>query len=161
MSFAISTLTTYGPLLLIRVARSPTQVGALIGGEGAFALAVSLAVGAASDRLPRSALGRRLPFVVTGAAVTILALALLPFCHAYTTASAAVLAFFVGYYAYYPPYRALYADLLPRSLYPRAQASQALARGLGLGGALVAGGLLIGLWAPLPFAVAASAVART
>ncbi|MGZ4416303.1 MAG: hypothetical protein ACXVRZ_18325, partial [Gaiellaceae bacterium] len=84
-----------------------------------------------------------------------------PFCHAYTTASAAVLAFFVGYYAYYPPYRALYADLLPRSLYPRAQASQALARGLGLGGALVAGGLLIGLWAPLPFAVAASAVART
>jgi hypothetical protein len=41
--------------------------------------------------------------------------------------------FFVGYYVYYPPYRALYADLLPRRLYARAQAGQAIARGAGLG----------------------------
>ena len=27
--------------------------------------------------------------------------------------------FFVGYYLYYPPYRAIYADLLPRRLLAR------------------------------------------
>jgi maltose/moltooligosaccharide transporter len=60
-----------------------------------------------------------------------------------------------------PPYRALYADLLPRRLYARAQAGQAIARGSGLGIALLAGGLLLGLWQPLPFLIAAGALAAT
>jgi MFS family permease len=72
-----------------------------------------------------------------------------------------VLAFFVGYYVYYPPYRALYADLLPRRLYARAQAAQAIARGTGLGAALLMGGLLLGVWQPLPFLIAAAALAAT
>ena len=72
-----------------------------------------------------------------------------------------VLAFFVGYYIYYPPYRALYADLLPRTLYARAQAGQAIARGLGLGFALLTGGLLLGLWQPLPFLIAAVVLVAT
>jgi hypothetical protein len=49
---------------------------------------------------------------------------LLLFSWSVGVAAAAVLTFFVGYYVYYPPYRALYADLLPRSLYARAQAGQ-------------------------------------
>jgi predicted MFS family arabinose efflux permease len=69
--------------------------------------------------------------------------------------------FFVGYYAYYPPYRALYADLLPRRLYARAQASQAVLRGAGLGAALLAGGLLLSVWSPLPFLIAAAAAVAT
>ena len=161
LALAISVLTTYGPVILIRLVHSPTVVGALIGGEGAFALVVPLAAGAISDQLPPSTLGRRFPFIVAGAPLAAAALALFPFGSSVGLAGAAVLAFFIGYYLYYPPYRALYADLLPRSLYARAQAGQAIARGAGLGMALLAGGLLLGAWQPLPFLLAATVLAAT
>jgi MFS family permease len=161
LALAISVLTTYGPVILIHLANSPTTVGALIGGEGAFALVVPLAAGAISDRLPPSPLGRRLPFVLLGVPFCAAGLVVLPFSSSLGIAGAAVLAFFVGYYVYYPPYRALYADLLPRRLYARAQAGQAVARGFGLGVALLAGGLLLGLWQPLPFLIAAGALGAT
>ncbi|HEX7082852.1 MAG TPA: MFS transporter [Gaiellaceae bacterium] len=158
LAFGISVLTTYGPVVLARLTSSSTQIGALIGGEGAFALAIPVVSGALSDRLGGSPRRRRLPFVAAGAPLVAFGLVLLPFGHSYVLAGAAVLAFYVGYYLYYPPYRALYADLLPRELYARAQASQAVLRGSGLGVALLAGGLLLGLWAPLPFLLAAAAV---
>jgi MFS family permease len=161
LALAISTLTTYGPVILIKLAESPTVVGALVGGEGALALVVPITAGAISDRLPPSPLGRRLPFVLLGAPLAAAALVLLPFSSSIGIAGAAVLVFFVGYYVYYPPYRALYADLLPRRLYARAQAGQAIARGAGLGFALLVGGLLLGLWQPLPFLIAAGILAAT
>jgi MFS family permease len=161
LAFAISVLTTYGPVILIHLTSSTTTVGAIIGGEGAFALIVPLAAGAISDRLPPSPLGRRFPFVVAGAPLAAAGLALLPFSHSTAIAATTVLAFFVGYYLYYPPYRALYADLLPRRLYARAQAGQAIARGAGLGGALLAGGLLLGIWQPLAFLLGAGILAAT
>ena len=161
LAFAISVLTTYGPVILIRLVDSPAKVGALVGGEGAFALVVPVVAGAISDRLPPSPLGRRLPFVLAGAPLVTAALVILPFSPSYRVAGAAVLAFFVGYYLYYPPYRALYADLLPRTLYARAQSGQAIARGAGLGVALLAGGLLLGVWRPLPFVIAAGVVVAT
>jgi hypothetical protein len=101
LALAISVLTTYGPVILIHFAHSPTTVGALIGGEGALALVVPLASGAISDRLPPSALGRRLPFVLLGAPFAGAALVLLPFSSSIGIAGAAVLIFFVGYYVYY------------------------------------------------------------
>jgi MFS family permease len=161
LALAISVLTTYGPVILIHLTNSPTAVGALLGGEGAFALVVPLASGAISDRLPDSSLGRRLPFVLLGAPFVAVALVALPFSPSAAIAGAAVLTFFVGYYLYYPPYRALYADLLPRTMYARAQAGQAIARGAGLGIALMSGGLLLGLWQPLPFLVAAVMLTAT
>jgi MFS family permease len=97
-----------------------------------------------------------MPFVLLGTPLAAAGLVLLPFSSSIALAGAAVLAFFVGYYIYYPPYRALYADLLPRTLYARAQAGQAIARGAGLGIALLTGGLLLGLWQPLPFLIAAT-----
>jgi MFS family permease len=161
LALGISTLTTYGPVILIKLAESPTVVGALIGAEGALALVVPIAAGGMSDRLPPSPLGRRMPFVLFGAPLATAALAVFPFGSSIGIAGAAVLVFFVGYYAYYPPYRALYADLLPRRLYARAQAGQAIARGAGLGFALLVGGLLLGLWQPLPFLIAAGILAVT
>ena len=161
LALAISLLTTYGPVILIHLVHSPASVGALIGAEGAFALVVPLVSGGLSDRLPPSPLGRRLPFVIAGAPLACTGLALLPFSPSTSVAALTVLAFFVGYYIYYPPYRALYADLLPRRLYARAQAGQAIARGLGLGVALLAGGLLLGVWQPLPFLIGAAALAAT
>jgi hypothetical protein len=61
LALAISVITTFGPVILIALGHSTTMVGALIGGEGAFALVVPLAAGALSDRLPplRSAAGSR------------------------------------------------------------------------------------------------------
>jgi MFS family permease len=159
LALAISVLTTYGPVVLAHLTSSTTQIGALIGGEGAFALAIPIVSGALSDRLGGSPRRRRLPFVAAGAPLVVFGLLLLPLGHSYLLAGLAVLAFYVGYYLYYPPYRALYADLLPRELYARAQASQAVLRGVALGAALLAGGLLLGLWIALPFAIAAVAVA--
>jgi MFS family permease len=165
LAFAISVLTTYGPVVLLRLTDSTVVVGALIGGEGAFALVIPLISGTLSDRLPGSPAARRFPFVLAGAPLIATGLVLLGFSDSFggsfVLAAVAVLAFFVGYYLYYPPYRALYADLLPRSFYARAQSSQAILRGAGLGVALLAGGLLLSVWQPLPFAIAAIAVVAT
>ena len=161
LAFAMAMLTTYGPVVLLKVAHSPAGVGALIGGEGAFALAIPLVAGVLSDRLPASTYGRRLPFVLVGGPMLVAGLVLLPFASIYAVAAVAVLMFFIGYYLYYPPYRALYADLLPRTLFARAQASQAVLRGAGLGAALIAGGLLLSAWTPLPFVIAGGTVLVT
>jgi MFS family permease len=72
-----------------------------------------------------------------------------------------ILMFFVGYYLYYPPYRAIYADILPRRLFARAQSAQAIQRGAGLGIALIAGGLLLSAWTPLPFVLGAAVLGLT
>jgi MFS family permease len=161
LAFAISVLTTYGPVVLIHLTNSTSKVGALIGAEGAFALVVPIVAGTWSDRLPGSPVARRLPFVLVGAPLIVLGLIGLPFSTSIVLAGASILVFFVGYYAYYPPYRALYADLLPQRLYARAQAGQAVLRGAGLGAALLAGGLLLSVWRPLPFAIAAATVVAT
>jgi MFS family permease len=161
LAFAISVLTTFGPVVLIRLTNSTSQVGAIIGAEGAFALVVPLVSGVLSDRLPGSPAARRLPFILIGAPLIVAGLVILPFSGSIAVAALSVLAFFIGYYAYYPPYRALYADLLPQRLYARAQAGQAVLRGAGLGAALLAGGLLISVWRPLPFAIAAAAAVAT
>lgn len=137
-------------------------MGALIGGEGAFALVVPLLSGTLSDRLTIGArFGQRVPFVIAGAPLVGAGLVLLPFAPDYQLAGVFVLAFFVGYYLYYPPYRAMYADVLPRRLLPRAQSSQAVMRGAGLGVAMIGGGLLLSVWTPLPFVVGACVLGLT
>ncbi len=161
LAFALTMITTYGPVVLLHVAHSPARVGALIGGEGAFALLVPLTAGALSDRMPATAIGRRMPFVIVGTPMLALGVVLLPWAPDYLAAAVVVLLFFVGYYLYYPPYRALYADLLPTKLMPRAQANQAVLRGIGLGAALLAGGLLLDAWTPLPFVLAAAVLLAT
>ena len=96
LAFAISVLTTYGPVVLIQLTNSTSQVGALIGGEGAFALVIPLVSGALSDRLPGSPAARRIPFVVAGAPLIVTGLVLLAFSGSFVLAAVAVLAFFVG-----------------------------------------------------------------
>src|SRR5262249_56855239 len=48
LAFAISMLTTYGPVILIRLTNSTSKVGLLLGAEGALALFVPLMSGALS-----------------------------------------------------------------------------------------------------------------
>ncbi len=161
LAFALSTLTSYGPSILYDKVHDTGVVGAILGGEGALALALPLVAGALSDRLPPTRLGKRLPFVLLGGPLALAGLVLLPLSVNLLVAAIAVGMFFVGYYLYYPPYRALYADLLPRHLYARSQASQGVLRGVGLGVALLSGGFFLDLWMPLPFVVAGSLLLLT
>ena len=161
LALTISVLTTYGPVILIHLVHSPTAVGALIGAEGALA-----------PRRPaclRCALGS-----IAGLAVRSSA----PLCHCRRAARM--------HGARCPPVQhfdggrrghgvGVLRRLLrllptvpgplrrppPRRLYARAQSVQAIARGVGLGAALLTGGLFLGLWQPLPFLIAAAALAAT
>ena len=160
LAFGVAVLTTYAPVLLGRATDFGAAIGLAIGAEGAFALFLPVLVGSLSDRT-RTRLGRRLPYALFATPLLVLPLALLPFSASYSATVALVSLFYVGYFVYYPPYQALFADLVPSSYAGRAQGVQGVARGLGLGAALVGGGLLLSVWAPLPFLLAAAAVILT
>lgn len=154
LALSITIVSTYLPVVLKDFTDSTTVIGLIIGGEGLFALFLPLYIGSWSDNVD-TRFGRRLPFLVVAAPVAAIALILMPLAPSLLAVAALALVFFVAYFAFYPPYRALYPDLVPERMYGRAQSSQAIFRGLGLGLALVAGGVLLALWQPLPFALAA------
>jgi MFS family permease len=158
LALAMSVLTTYAPLLLGESTSSSSAVGLAVGGEGIFALFLPILVGALSDRTS-TRLGARLPYAIFATPLLVLPLAILPFAHGYAQTVGLVSLFFVGYFVYYPPYQALFAELVPSSHQGRAQGAQGVMRGLGLGAALVGGGLLLSVWTPLPFALAGLAFA--
>jgi MFS family permease len=157
LALGISVLTTYAPLLLGEATSSAGAIGIAIGAEGAFALFLPLLIGSLSDRT-RTRFGRRIPYALAGVPLLVAPLVILPFAHGYAETVALVSLFFVGYFVYYPPYQALFAELVPSSHQGRAQGWQGVMRGLGLGAALVGGGLLLTVWTPLPFVLAAAAV---
>ncbi len=160
LAAAVTVLTTYAPVLLGKSTDSGAAIGLAIGGEGLFALFLPVLVGSLSDRT-RSRLGRRLPYAVFAAPLLVVPLVLVPFSTSYAMTVALVSLFFVGYFVYYPPYQALFAELVPASHQGRAQGLQGVMRGLGLGAALVGGGLLLSVWAPLPFVLGGLAVVVT
>lgn len=158
LALAITTVSTYLPVLAQEFTDSSIVIGLLIGGEGLLALWLPLTIGAWSDRLV-TPLGGRLPFLIAAAPPLIAALALLGFVSSVLTAALVVAVFFVGYFVAYEPYRALYPDLVSHDVAGRAQSSQAIFRGLGTFLALLGGGLLISIGDPWPFVGAALIVA--
>jgi MFS family permease len=160
LALAITTVSTYLPVLAEDFSDSSIVIGLLIGGEGLIALWLPLVVGSWSDRL-RTPLGRRLPFILAATPALVLALAVLGFVNTIAEAAIVVAVFFVGYFVAYEPYRALYPDLVDDEIAGRAQGSQAIFRGLGTFLALVGGGLLISISEPLPFIAAAVVVAAS
>jgi Na+/melibiose symporter-like transporter len=157
LALAITTVSTYLPVLAEDFSDSSIVIGLLIGGEGLIALWLPLVVGSWSDRL-RTPLGRRLPFILAATPALVIALAVLGFVDSIAGAAIVVAIFFVGYFVAYEPYRALYPDLVDHAIAGRAQGSQAIFRGLGTFLALVGGGLLISIADPLPFIAAAVVV---
>ena len=83
-------------------------------------------------------------------------LCLIPFMPSFWTITVVVLCFFAAYYVYEPPYRGLYPDMLPASVFGRAQGVQHLLRGIALGCGLIGGTALFKLWTPAPFLLAAA-----
>ncbi|HMI72368.1 MAG TPA: MFS transporter [Solirubrobacteraceae bacterium] len=158
LALAITTVSTYLPVLADDFSASSIVIGLLIGGEGLMALWLPLVVGSWSDRL-RTPLGSRLPFIIAATPPLVIALAILGFVHSIALAAVVVAVFFVGYFVAYEPYRALYPDLVDHEIAGRAQSTQALFRGLGTFLALLGGGLLISISDPLPFIAAAVVVA--
>lgn len=154
LALAITTVSTYLPVLAEDFSDSSIVIGLLIGGEGLIALWLPLVIGSWSDRL-RTPLGSRLPFILAATPALVVALALLGFVDSIAEAAVVVAVFFVGYFVAYEPYRALYPDLVDTEIAGRAQSSQAIFRGFGTFLALVGGGLLISISDPLPFLAAA------
>ena len=110
LALAITTVSTYLPVLAEDFSASSIVIGLLIGGEGLMALWLPLGVGSWSDRL-RTPLGSRLPFIIAATPPLVIALAVLGFVHSIALAAVVVAVFFVGYFVAYEPYRALYPDL--------------------------------------------------
>lgn len=157
-ALAITTVSTFLPVVASSFASSAVVIGALIGGEGLMALALPVLVGSWSDRL-ETPIGGRLPFVLGATPWVVLALALLGFVDSIGAAAFALAIFFAGYCIAYEPYRALYPDLVDDEVGGRAQSTQALARGLATVIALAAGGVLLSIGKPVPFVASAVVVA--
>jgi MFS family permease len=153
LSMALSLVTMYLPLTLRRYTGSATLIGFAIGGEGLFALAIPLVVGAVSDRT-WTRWGRRRPFMVVAAPVMALALALAPMQPGYLRIAACVFVFFAAYHVYTAPYQALVPDSVPYARHGQVQGIQTFMRGLGMFAGMVGAGLLLEHWEPLPYVLA-------
>jgi MFS family permease len=159
LALAITMVSTYLSTVTRRYTHQTIVIGAIVGGEGAMALWVPLIAGAWSDQL-RTRLGGRLPFVIAGVIPAAIALALIGFVRSLGLVALVAAVFFAFYFVAYEPYRAMYPDMLDQDrVAGRAQSTQALARGIGTGLALLGGGLLLAIARPLPFAVAAVVLA--
>jgi MFS family permease len=154
LALSITVVSTYLSTITRRYSQQTAIIGVIVGSEGVMALWVPLIAGAWSDTL-QTRFGGRLPFVVAGGVPAALALALLGFVHSLGLVALVAAVFFACYFVVYEPYRAMYPDLLDEEVAGRAQSTQALARGLGTGCALLGGGLLLSVARPLPFVTAA------
>jgi len=156
LALAVTTVASFGAVL-INERSGPLVTGLLIGLEGVFAILIPPLIGRYSDRLS-TRLGPRLPFLLAAAPVAALAVVVLPLAGSLGLLILALAGFYAAYFVYFSPYWALYADLVPEHARGRSQGVMGLLRELGLGLALIGGGVLIALWRPLPFVLAAAAV---
>ncbi len=156
LAFAITIVSTYLAEVTRRYTHHTALIGLIIGSEGIMALWIPLLAGTYSDQL-RTPIGGRLPLLLAGVLPAAAAVALIGFLGSLWAVALVAALFFAFYFVAYEPYRAMYPDLIEeRAVAGRAQSTQALARGLGTGLALLGGGLLLTLARPLPFVVAAA-----
>ena len=119
----------------------------MLAAEGVFALTLPLVIGPWSDTF-HTPLGRRRPFMLAALGPMAFALALLAFMPNLWTTALMLFGLFFAYYVYEPPYRGLYPDVLPDSVFGRAQGVQHVFRGIAIGGALIGGGYPLPSLAP-------------
>jgi MFS family permease len=155
LALVTTVVTTYLPVVLQGFVGSTVVVGVIVGIEGLVALWLPLVVGSWSDRL-RTPLGGRVPFLLAATPLVVVGLVAMSLISSVVAIGGAALVFFLGYFVAYEPYRALYPDTVDEEVRGRAQASQAVWRGLGTGVALVSGGLLLGIGRGAPFLAGAA-----
>jgi MFS family permease len=154
LAFALTIVSSYVPVLLDELTSSRLLVGLLLGAEGACALVLPLLVGSWSDRTS-SRFGPRLPFVIGAAALGALALLVLAVGTSLVVMAFGLLVFYSAYFIYFSPYLALCPDLVDGEGQARTQSGLAIARVVGMGTALVAGGALLAFARPAPFVLSA------
>jgi MFS family permease len=142
LAWSITTVAAYLPPILGSFTDSATLVGVVLAAEGIFAVLLPVVVGPLSDAT-RTPFGRRRPYLAFAIAPMTLSLAMVAFMPNLAATAFVLFAFFFSYYIYEPPYRGLYPDLLPESVFGRAQGAQHVMRGLALGAALVGGGFVL------------------
>jgi MFS family permease len=156
LALSITMVSSYLGEVTRQFTHQTVVIGVIIGSEGVMALWVPLVAGAWSDRV-RTRIGGRLPFMVAGAVPAAVALGVLGFLHSLAAVAVVTAVFFGCYFVAYEPYRAMYPDMVDgEEVAGRAQSTQAVARGLGTGAALLAGGLLLSVARELPFALFAA-----
>lgn len=146
------------PLLLAEFAPSALWVGIAIGSEGLLALLVPYWVGALSDRLPAPltrTIGRRAFFLLASAPLMAVTLVLAPLVRGYWALLGIACAFFAAFHIFLTPLWTLMVDAVPADRRGRVQGIRGVLHAIGLGYGLVAGGLLLSVWRPLPFLIAA------
>lgn len=154
LALSLGVTTVSGLLPVIVAAQSgPLVAGALVAIEGIFALTVPLVIGPLSDRS-----GKRLPYLAGAGLVAAAALVLIGLSGPLLLIAVAVAVFYVAYFTYLTPYYALFPDLVERATHGRSQGSLGTWREIGLGLALVAGPVLLALWRPAPFVLAATVI---
>ena len=158
LAWSITTVAAYMPPILEEFTSSAVLVGIVLAAEGIFAIVLPLFVGPLSDAT-RTPFGRRRPYMAFAIAPMTLALVMVVFMPSMAATAFVLFAFFFAYYIYEPPYRGLYPDLLPQAVFGRAQGAQHIMRGAALGAALVGGGVLLAVWEPFPFVLAACVTA--
>ena len=149
--------TTYLPLLLEQIKDAPGLIGMVMLVNAAAGMAVPLVVGLWSDRLSGSGRGRRMPFVIGGAAVTaggLLAIAL-GSSTSYLVLALAAAVVYTGLNAVTTAHRALVPDVFDPEGRARATSTQELAMLVGGVVGLAVGGLLTGVAPWAPFALTA------
>src|SRR3954463_14976866 len=109
LALAITVVSTYVPTVARQFTSSTTTIGVVIGAEGIGALLLPVLIGSWSDRL-RTPWGGRLPFVVAGTPVLVVALLGMGVVGGMPALALAVAVFFAGYFVAYEPYRAFYPD---------------------------------------------------
>ena len=164
MALAVTVVSSYLPVLIEQIS-GPVLVGALIGGEGFFGIFMPTIVGGFSDRKGqrvRDRLRLALSFAVL-VAVAMAGLAIIAGSGwGSIIAYAVVLSLlYAAYYAFLAPYWSTYPDLVPDEQSGRSRSAESTWRVTGVGLALIGGGLLLDIWAGLPFAVAAVLVLAT
>src|SRR3954470_18756575 len=154
LALSLTTTSAYLPPVLGQFTDSRTLIAVILGSEGIFALTLPLVIGPRSETIT-TPMGRRRPFMLVALGPMGFCLALVAFMPTLWTAALIMAGFYFAYYVYEPPYRGLYPDLVPATLYGRSQSVQHVMRGAALGLALVGGGFLFKSWRPAPFLLAA------
>jgi MFS family permease len=158
LAFCLTVVSAYVPVLLEEFTDSGLAIGALISGEGLAALLIPVLVSTWSDGL-QTRLGPRLPILIAATPIAVGGLVMVAFGSSLLLLVVALFLFYAAYFAYFGPYLALYPDLIRDEVQGRAQGANGVARQLGLGLGLVAGGALLAASQSLPFIAAAVVLA--
>ena len=164
MALAVTVISTYLPVLVEQIS-GPVVVGVLIGGEGFFGMFMPALVGGFSDRVSHT-VRDRIPLLIGFGALVVLSLTAVAVIagagwQTLTGYAVALVFLYAGYYAFLAPYWSLYPDLVPDEQSGRSRSVESVWRVIGVGLALVGGGLLLDVWDGLPFLVAAVLVGVT